>query len=129
MSDDFEIYGDFEKDSIDELKEKIEDILDGKVNGEDEKLEVLKRIWRINYMIQSVSLTLNYREEKVTKRIEKGEEGLEDELEDCKKWRKFNLNKFEKRLRFYELFEKEEMLWERVKKFGSIGELESLKGD
>ena len=44
MSDNIENYGIAKKEVIDKLKVDIQNILDGRVNDEEEKLDVLKRI-------------------------------------------------------------------------------------
>ena len=90
MSNDIENYGIFKKEHIDKLKRDIEDILDGRIYDEDEKLDVLKQISNLKIKLDGIS------EEDKT----------------------FDKSKFEKNLRLEELIEKEEELWERVKKFG-----------
>ena len=89
MNDDIENYGILKKEVIDKLKVDIEDILDGRVNDEDEKLDVLKQISNLKIKLDGIS------EEDKT----------------------FDKSEFKKKLRIDELIEKEE-LWERVKKFG-----------
>ena len=90
MSDNIENYGILKKEVMDELKVDIEDILDSRINDEDKKLDVLKQISNLKIKIDVIS--------------EKDE--TFDKLE------------FQKKLRLDELLEKEEELWERVKKFG-----------
>ena len=90
MSDDIENYGIFKKEVIDELKVDIEDILDNRVNSEDEKLDLLKQISNLKIRLDGIS--------------------EEDET--------FDSLEFQKKLRIDELIEKEEELWERVKRFG-----------
>ena len=90
MSDDIENYGIFKKEVIDELKVDIEDILDNRVNSEDEKLDLLKQISNLKIRLDGMS--------------------EEDET--------FDSLEFQKKLRIDELIEKEEELWERVKRFG-----------
>ena len=67
----------------------MRDILDGRVNDEDEKLDVLKQISNLKIKLDGIS------EEDKT----------------------FDKSEFQKKLRLDELIEKEEELWERVKKF------------
>ena len=88
MSDDF--YGMLKKEVVDELKIKIDGILDGNVNREDEKLDVLKEISNLEIKLDRIS--------------------EEDET--------FDKSEFQKKMRFDELIEKEKELWERVKRFG-----------
>ena len=88
MSDDF--YGIFKKEVVDELKIKIDGVLNGNVNREDEKLDVLKQISNLEIKLDRIS--------------------EEDET--------FNKSEFQKKMRFDELIEKEKELWERVKRFG-----------
>ena len=83
-------YHQVEKEVIDKLKVDIEDILDGKVNNEEKKLDLLKQISNLKIKLDRVS--------------------EEDEA--------FDESEFQKKLRIDELIEKEEELWERVKKFG-----------
>ena len=90
MSDDIENYGILKKEVIDKLKVEIQGILDGRVNDEDEKLDVLKQISNLKIKLDGIS--------------------EEDET--------FDKLEFQKKLRVNELTEKEEVLWERVKKFG-----------
>ena len=90
MSDDIENYGILKKEVIDKLKVDIENILDGRVNDEDEKLDVLKQISNVKIKLDEIS--------------------EEDET--------FDKSEFQKKLRIDELIEKEEELWERVKRFG-----------
>jgi len=90
MSNDIEDYGIFKKEVIDKLKVDIEDILDGRVSDEDEKLDVLKQISNLKLKLDGIS-------EK---------DGM------------FDQSKFQKKMRIDELTEKEEELWERVKEFG-----------
>ena len=72
------------------MKGDIEDILDGRIYDEDEKLDVLKQISNLKIKLDGIS------EEDKT----------------------FDKSEFQKKLRFDELMQKEEELWERVKKFG-----------
>lgn len=88
MSDDF--YGIFKKEVVDELKIKIDGVLDGNVNTEDDKLDVLKQISNLEIKLDRIS------EEDKT----------------------FDKSEFQKKMRFNELIEKEKELWERVKRFG-----------
>ena len=88
MSDDF--YGIFKKEVVDELKIKIDGVLDGNVNTEDDKLDVLKQISNLEVKLDRIS------EEDKT----------------------FDKSEFQKKMRFNELIEKEKELWERVKRFG-----------
>ena len=88
MSDD--IYGIFKKEVVDELKIKIDGVLDGNVNTEDDKLDVLKQISNLEIKLDRIS------EEDKT----------------------FDKSEFQKKMRFDELIEKEKELWERVKRFG-----------
>ena len=90
LSNDSENYGIFKKEHIDKLKGYIEDILDGRIYDEDEKLDVLKQISNLKIRLDGIS------EEDKT----------------------FDKSEFQKKLRFDELMQKEEELWERVKKFG-----------
>ena len=90
MSNDIENYGMLKKEVIDKLKVDIQDILDGKVNDEDEKLNVLKQISNLEIKLDEIS----------------GKDETFDESE------------FQKKLKLDKLIEKEEELWERVKKFG-----------
>ena len=90
MGNDIENYGTFKKESIDKLKVDIDYILDDRVNDEDEKLDLLKKISNLKIKLDEIS------EEDKT----------------------FDKSGFEKKLRLEELIEKEEKLWERVKKFG-----------
>ena len=90
MNDDIRNYGIFTKEDIDKLKVDIEDILDGRVNDEDEKLDLLKKISNLKIKLDVIS--------------------EEDET--------FNESEFQKKLRIDELIEKEGELWERVKRFG-----------
>ena len=90
MSDDIENYGILKKDVLDKLKGDIEDILDDKVNDEDEKLDVLRQISNLRIKLDVIS--------------------KEDD--------KFDKSEFQKKLRIDELIEKEGELWERVKRFG-----------
>ena len=90
MGDDIENYGIFKKENIDKLKVDIEDILDGRVSDEDGKLDVLKQISNLKIKLDGVS--------------------EEDKM--------FDKSEFQKKVRIDELIEKEEELWERVKKFG-----------
>ena len=89
MSNDSENYGIFKKEHIDKLKGDIEDILDGRIYDEDEKLDVLKQISNLK-----IKLEINSEEDKT-----------------------FDESEFKKKLRIEELIKKEEELWERVKKF------------
>ena len=88
MSDDF--YGIFKKEVVDELMIKIDGVLNGNVNREDEKLDVLKQISNLEIKLDRIS--------------------EEDET--------FNKSEFQKKMRIDELIEKEKELWERVKRFG-----------
>ena len=90
MNDEIKNYGTLKKEVIDKLKVDIGDILDGSVNDEDEKLDVLKQISNIKIKLDGIS------EEDKT----------------------FDKSEFQKKLRIEELIKKEEELWERVKKFG-----------
>ena len=89
MIDDIKNYGIFKKEVVDKLKVDIENILDGRINDEDEKLDVLKQISNLKIKLDGIS------EEDKT----------------------FDKSEFEKRLRFEELLEKEKELWEKVQKF------------
>ena len=89
MIDDINNYGILKKEIVDKLKIDIENILDGKINDEDEKLDVLKQISNLKIKLEGIS------EEDKT----------------------FDESEFEKKLRIEELIKKEEELWERVKKF------------
>ena len=89
MNDDIKNYGIIKKEVLDKLKVDIENILDGRINDEDEKLDVLKQISNLKIRLDGIS------EEDKT----------------------FDKSEFEKKLRIEELIEKEEELWERVKKF------------
>ena len=88
MSDDF--YGILKKEVVDELKIKINGVLDGSSNIEDHKLDVLKQISNLEIKLDRIS--------------------EEDET--------FDKSEFRKKMRFDELIEKEKELWERVKRFG-----------
>ncbi len=90
MSNDIEDYGIFKKEVIDKLKVDIEDILDGRVSDEDGKLDILKQISNLKIKLDGIA--------------------EEDET--------FDKSEFQKKVRIDELIEKEEELWERVKKFG-----------
>ena len=90
MGDDIENHGILKKEVLDKLKGDIEDILDDKVNDEDEKLDVLRQISNLIIKLDVIS-----------------------EEDD-----KFDKSEFKKKLRLDELIEKEEELWERIKKFG-----------
>ena len=90
MSDGIENYGVLKKEVTDKLKGDIEDILNNRVNDEDEKLDVLKQISNLRIKLDAIS--------------------DEDDT--------FDKSEFQKKLRICELLEKEEDLWERVKKFG-----------
>ena len=90
MSNDIENYGLFKKEHVDKLKVDIENILDGKINDEDKKLEVLKDVSNLKLKLDGIS---------------------EEDKE-------FDKSEFQKKLRFDELMQKEQDLWERVKKFG-----------
>ena len=90
MSNDIENYGIFKKENIDKLKVDIEDILDDKVNDEDEKLDLLKKISNLKIKLDEIS--------------------EEDET--------FNKSEFQKKLRIDELIKKERELWDRVRRFG-----------
>ena len=89
MIDDTKNHGILKKEVVDKLKVDIENILDGRINDEDEKLDVLKQISNLKIKLEGIS------EEDKT----------------------FDESKFEKKLRIEELIKKEEELWERVKKF------------
>ena len=90
MRDDIRNYGILKKEVVDKIKSDIEDILDGRVNDEDKKLYVLKQISNLQIRLDKMS--------------------EEDET--------FDKSELQKKLRLEELIEKEEELWERVKKFG-----------
>ena len=90
MGNDIKNYGIFKKENIDKLKDDIENILDGRVNDEVEKLDLLKKISNLKIKLDGIS--------------------EEDET--------FNKSEFQKKLRIDELIEKEGELWERVKRFG-----------
>tara|TARA_A100001015_G_C14928334_1_gene687429 strand:- start:1041 stop:1319 length:279 start_codon:yes stop_codon:yes gene_type:complete len=89
MIDDGMNYGILKKEVVDKLKVDIENILDSTINDEDEKLDVLKQISNLKIRLGGIS-----------------------EADKT-----FDKSAFEKKLRFEELIEKEEELWERVKKF------------
>lgn len=89
MIDDTKNYGILKKEVVDKLKVDIENILDGRINDEDEKLDVLKQISNLKIKLEGIS------EEDKT----------------------FDESEFEKKLRIEELIKKEKELWERVKKF------------
>ena len=89
MIDDIKNYGTLKKEVVDKLKVDIESILDGRINDEDEKLDVLKQISNLK-----IKLEINSEEDKT-----------------------FDESEFKKKLRIEELIKKEEELWERVKKF------------
>lgn len=89
MIDDTKNYGILKKEVLDKLKVDIENILDGRINDEDEKLDVLKQISNLKIKLEGIS------EEDKT----------------------FDESEFEKKLRIEELIKKEKELWERVKKF------------
>ena len=90
MGNDIENYGIFKKENIDKLKVDIDYILDDRVNDEDEKLDLLKKISNLKIKLDGIS------EEDKT----------------------FNKLEFQKKLRIDELIEKEAELWERVRRFG-----------
>ena len=90
MGNDIENYGIFKKENIDKLKVDIEDILDDRVNDEDEKLNLLKQLSNLKIKLDEIS-----------------------ELDEI-----FDKSEFQKKLRIDELIEKEGELWERVKRFG-----------
>ena len=90
MGNDIENYGTFKKESIDKLKVDIEDVLNDRVNDEDEKLDLLKKISNLKIKLEGIS------EEDAT----------------------FNKSEFQKKLRIGALIEKEGELWERVQRFG-----------
>ena len=90
MSNNIENYGILKKEVIDKLKVDVENILDGRVNDEDEKLDVLKQVSNVKIKLDGIS--------------------EEDET--------FDESEFKKKLRLDELIEKEQKLWERVKRFG-----------
>ena len=89
MIDDTKNYGILKKEVLDKLKVDIENILDGRINDEDEKLDVLKQISNLKIKFEGIS------EEDKT----------------------FDESEFEKKLRIEELIKKEKELWERVRKF------------
>ena len=89
MIDDINNYGILKKEIVDKLMINIENILDGKINDEDEKLDVLKQISNLKIKLEGIS-----------------------EVDET-----FYESEFEKKLRIEELIKKEEELWERVKKF------------
>lgn len=89
MIDDTKNYGILKKEVLDKLKVDIENILDGRINDEDEKLDVLKQISNLKIKLEGIS------EEDKT----------------------FDESEFEKKLRIEELIKKEKELWERVRKF------------
>ena len=89
MIDDIKNYGILKKEVADKLKVDIESILDGRINDEDEKLDVLKQISNLKIKLEGIS------EEDKT----------------------FDESEFEKKLRIEELIKKEKELWERVRKF------------
>ena len=89
MIDDTKNYGILKKEVLDKLKVDIENILDGRINDEDEKLDVLKQISNLKVKLEGIS------EEDKT----------------------FDESEFEKKLRIEELIKKEKELWERVRKF------------
>ena len=88
MSDDF--YGILKKEVVDELKLKVDGVLDGNVNSEDCKLDILKQISNLEIKLDRIS--------------------EEDET--------FDKSEFQKKMRFDALIEREKELWERVKSFG-----------
>ena len=90
MGNDIENYGTFKKDRIDKLKVDIENVLNDRVNDEDEKLDLLKKISNLKIKLEEIS------EEDAT----------------------FNKSEFQKKLRIGALIEKEGELWERVQRFG-----------
>ena len=90
MSNNIEDYGILKKEIIDKLKGDIENILDGRNNDEEEKLDVLKQISNLKIKLDGIS--------------------EEDET--------FDESEFQKKLKLDELIEKEQKLWERVKRFG-----------
>ena len=89
MIDDTKNYSILKKEVLDKLKVDIENILDGRINDEDEKLDVLKQISNLKIKFDGIS------EEDKT----------------------FDESEFEKKLRIEELIKKEKELWERVRKF------------
>jgi len=89
MIDDTKNYGILKKEVLDKLKVDIENIWDGRINDEDEKLDVLKQISNLKIKLEGIS------EEDKT----------------------FDESEFEKKLRIEELIKKEKELWERVRKF------------
>ena len=89
MIDDTKNYGILKKEVVDKLKVDIDNILDGKINDEDKKLDVLKQISNLKIKLEGIS------EEDKT----------------------FYESEFEKKLRIEELIKKEKELWERVRKF------------
>ena len=90
MGNDIKNYGIFKKENIDKLKDDIENILDGRVNDEVKKLDLLKKISNLKIELDGIS-----EEDKI-----------------------FNKSEFQKKLRIDELIQKEGELWERVKRFG-----------
>ena len=54
MNDDIEIYGILKKEVIDKLEVDIDDILNGSVNDEDEKLDVLKQISNLKIRLDGI---------------------------------------------------------------------------
>ena len=82
MIDDTKNYGILKKEVLDKLKVDIENILDGRINDEDEKLDVLKQISNLKIKLEGIS------EEDKT----------------------FDESEFEKKLRIEELIKKEKEL-------------------
>ena len=88
MSDD--LYGIIKKEVVDELKIKIEGVLDGNVKGDDDKLDILKQISNLKIELDRIS--------------------RENEA--------FDQSEFQREMRIDQLIEKEKELWERVRRFG-----------
>ena len=86
MIDDIKNYGILKKEVVDKLKVDIENILEGRINDEDEKLDVLKQISNLKIKLEGIS------EEDKT----------------------FDESEFEKKLD-WRIIKKEKELWERVK--------------
>ena len=55
MGNEIENYGIFKKENIDKLKVDIEDILDDRVNDEDEKLNLLKQLSNLKIKLDEIS--------------------------------------------------------------------------
>ena len=88
MSDDF--YGILKKEVVDELKIKINGVLDGSSNIEDHKLDVLKQISNLEIKLDRIS--------------------EEDET--------FDKSEFRKKMRFDELIEKHKSLFDKISSYG-----------